>query len=377
MKKFYLICFAAIFGFIGSTLAQTHTAIFSGNWSDNSIWGPSGPPPNNCNNCTITINDGVDVSIDISFTMLGNSRLLIGSNGAFASSLTIPATSATSISAGHNIILSNGSGGNPTIKIISSLSSLRLTRGPGTTAIYDGVFSRNLPDQVYFKFVGLKPSLIAANGINIASNTPTIYGTSLPNAANPAPFIINSDGTLPVVLTGFNAVLNNLVVDLSWTTSAEINSDHFGIERSINASNWQTIGTVEASGFSSIAVNYSYVDKSPSDNANYYRLKIVDRDGKYKYSPIKVVNGKLTKGLNVFPNPANNFVNVTLGSDMGIGTTIRLINQFGQVLQEKKLSHAAGSTISLPVHNYPQGNYILQVTDEDGSRQTRKLLISR
>jgi hypothetical protein len=101
-------------------------------------------------------------------------------------------------------------------------------------------------------------------------------------------------------LVNFNAVLDNNVVNLSWTTAEEINSNHFAVERSADASHWQAIGTVTAKGFSSIAVNYSFIDESPSSGVNYYRLQIVDNDGKYKYSAVKVVRSSLTKD-SVFP----------------------------------------------------------------------------
>ncbi|MBS1598937.1 MAG: T9SS type A sorting domain-containing protein [Bacteroidetes bacterium] len=377
MKKFYAVCLAALFCFVQGVTAQTHNAIFSGNWSDNSIWGPSGPPPNNCNNCTTTINDGVDVTLDISFTMLGTSKVLIGSSGATASSLTITGTTAVNIAGGHNFILSNQAGGNPTVKIVSALSSLRVTISGPTVGKYDGVFTQNLPDLAYSKIVGIKPNLIGSDSTTVSQNLPPFYSTSLPNAANPAPFTLNSDGTLPVSLTSFNAVLNGDKVNLSWTTAQEINAGYFGVQHSNDGASWQDIGVVYAKGFSSTAVNYSYADESPSSNANYYRLLVMDRDGRYKYSPIKVVNGTSTKGLSVFPNPANNFVNVTLGIDMSTNTTIRLLNQFGQILQERKLTRAAGTTQTLPVQNYPQGNYILQITGENGSIETRKVLISR
>src|SRR5262249_28150347 len=140
--------------------AQNFTAIFSGNWSDNSIWGPSGIPSNPCTNCHITINDGVTVTLNISFKMLGTSVLRIGSARAFHSALTIPTTNSTSIFTGHNIILSQQSGGNPTVQVISAQSSLNVTVGPGTTGTYDGVFIQNPNDFAYFKIMGIGPLLI-------------------------------------------------------------------------------------------------------------------------------------------------------------------------------------------------------------------------
>ena len=190
------------------------------------------------------------------------------------------------------------------------------------------------------------------------------------------PGTLNSAGTLPVVLVDFNATLSDGAVDVSWTTEAEINSDHFNVQRSNDGTNWQTIGTVSAQGNSETAVNYSFTDKSPAASVNYYRLQSVDKDAKYSYSEIKAVRGSLIKGYSIFPNPARDNVYVTLSDAATSEITIRLINQRGQVLQEKILSNAAGTTVSLPVRNYAAGAYLLQVKTADGTQQTKKLIIN-
>ena len=80
---------------------------------------------------------------------------------------------------------------------------------------------------------------------------------------------------------------------------------------------------------------------------------MVDMDGKYGYSDIKVIRISLISGVSVFPNPASNFVNVSIGGSSS-ELTIRVMNLNGQVLQEKKVNSTSATTISLPVHNYPQ-----------------------
>jgi hypothetical protein len=368
MKKFYLLTAIAILSFGIAGFAQnTYNATNSGNWSSGSTWDISGVPSPICTNCTITINGGVTVTLDASVFFTGSTVLNIGSGPGLAK-LIIPLSPGTDFPSSYNIQLDAYS--TSTIKLKSSNASI-----DGSAAgKFDGIFT-----------VGELPSLPGHIGQQkIVGNAPSYFidGNSAPFNAQAiktltGPVSINAQGTLPFTLSSFEAVLTQAGVNLNWTTSSEINSDHFGIEKSTDASHWQTIGIVAAKGFSSIAVNYSFTDESPSGGVSYYRLQMVDQDGKYKYSPIKVINGNVSKGLSVFPNPASNFVNVTFGSDIGAGATLRLINQFGQVLQLKRVSNAAGTTISLPVNNYPQGNYILQVTQEDGSKQTRKLLISR
>jgi hypothetical protein len=81
--------------------------------------------------------------------------------------------------------------------------------------------------------------------------------------------------------------------------------------------------------------------------------------------------------VSVYPNPAHDYVNVTLGSTATGNTLIRLFNQSGQVLLERNLSNAGGTTVPLAVSSYPEGSYIIVVTGADGSRQINKLLITK
>jgi hypothetical protein len=197
------------------------------------------------------------------------------------------------------------------------------------------------------------------------------------NVSVSGPATLSGTGALPIVLGSFDAILGERGVSLSWTTLVEVNGDHFDVERSTDAAKWSNLGTVGAVGNSDKKVAYSYTDAAPTSGANYYRLKMVDKDGRYKYSPVKVVRGSLIKGFSVFPNPAKDYVNVTVSSDAAAELTLRLINQSGQVLQEKKFTHAAGTTVSLSVGNYPAGNYMLSISGNDGSRTVSKVLIAR
>jgi hypothetical protein len=192
-----------------------------------------------------------------------------------------------------------------------------------------------------------------------------------------SPFTLGSTSSgnpLPVVLVNFRAVLNNSAVDLSWTTEQETNSNYFDIQRSADGSSWSAIGSVTAQGNSATATNYSFIDNSPLSGVDYYRLKMVDKDGSFSYSSIKVVSMNSVAAFKVFPNPAKDFVNVTLGhiSDNGM---VRLINLNGQSVFTQTLNNASGSTITIPVHNLAEGTYMLQILGSDGSQQTGKIVI--
>jgi hypothetical protein len=107
-------------------------------------------------------------------------------------------------------------------------------------------------------------------------------------ADNPAHGLVTfSNFILPIELVSFTAIRNENNVNLQWKTAQEANSHHFQIERSTDGSNFISVGNVAASGNSSIPLTYNYTDVNTNPAGTvYYRLKLVDIDGSFKYSAI-------------------------------------------------------------------------------------------
>jgi hypothetical protein len=133
---------------------------------------------------------------------------------------------------------------------------------------------------------------------------------------------------LPINIKNFSvSKLNERSAKLNWTTSLEINSDYFGIERSKDGDNWENIGKVAAAGNSDSELKYEYIDnKLPLIRSNeqvfYYRLRLTDLDGQFKYSDVRGINfGKSFAGLvTIYPNPTAERINVDIsGMDLDAG----------------------------------------------------------
>jgi type IX secretion system substrate protein len=384
MKQIYpfAILTLALASLTGTISAQTYsggsyTAVRNGKWhtpSGPNVWDPNGEPPSTCNNCLITINTGTSVTLNTSVTLAGSSLLQIGTDASAATELLIPASvspAGTAWNNSNNVIVTNdGSSPANQIQLANSSAFINATSADNS---FDGIFTTfsNTP-TIYFKQVG--------NGPSAYSGTAVINQGSINRNSLTGPVTLSGNGTLPIVLSAFDAVLNNSVVDLTWTTDMEINSDHFTIERSTNAgTSWSPIGTVSAQGFSSLPVNYSFTDGSPVSGADQYRLESVDRDGKFTYSDIKVVRVGVISKVTVFPNPARDNVNITLGEgNASFSGSVRILSLSGQLLAEKIVSNTAGgSTISMSVGGYTPGNYLVLVTGSDGTQQVTKLSVSR
>jgi Secretion system C-terminal sorting domain len=182
-------------------------------------------------------------------------------------------------------------------------------------------------------------------------------------------------GTLPVVLTSFNANLTTgKKVAISWTTQQEVNADFFDVEKSADGLNWKSIGTVKAAGYSSSPRSYSYIDNNPFKGSNFYRVRINDLDGKFGFTPVKNVRLDEAGRISLYPNPSTDVLNISLGELPLSDWSISLFNSQGQILIQKKFSKNT-TIVSLPVNSYATGNYILKIADGN-SIQSNKIIIN-
>ncbi|HMF70364.1 MAG TPA: T9SS type A sorting domain-containing protein [Flavitalea sp.] len=201
-----------------------------------------------------------------------------------------------------------------------------------------------------------------------ACSAPIVYG---PIAITPTG--LGSTLILPVVITDFGVVNNNNIVNISWSTQQESNSAYFSIERSVDGINWNQIGQVKAKGNSAVVVKYSFSDLTPVNGAAHYRLKMVDLDNKIAYSDVKSIRSSAIASVKVYPNPATDYVNITLDAKAG-NSTIKLINQSGQIISEKFVSANSG-VVTMPLKQYQDGTYVIRISDDKGSNQAIKLMV--
>lgn len=117
-------------------------------------------------------------------------------------------------------------------------------------------------------------------------------------------FARNNFTALPVTLISFTAAKQNNKVQLNWKTENEINFSRFDVEKSSDAVSFNNLSTVASANRP--VNNYTTIDASPVKGMNYYRLKMVDTDGAYKYSDIAKINFDGKSTLTLWPNPASN-----------------------------------------------------------------------
>lgn len=119
---------------------------------------------------------------------------------------------------------------------------------------------------------------------------------------------------LPIKLTTFNAVGLKNSVNLSWLTFADQTGGSFGVERSIDGSNFENISTINVNNLGNSS--YEMTDRNlPAVKTLYYRLKIINADGRFEYSIIQKVQLRDVK-LTVSPNPASNEILVNASENI-------------------------------------------------------------
>ncbi len=177
--------------------------------------------------------------------------------------------------------------------------------------------------------------------------------------------------TLPVNLVEFTGNKHDLTVELGWTTVSEDNFSHYELERSTDGIRYTTLAMVFAKG--EPRNNYGYTDRHPYMGVNYYRLKMIDKNGQFKYSQVVTASfdQKLPADVVVAPNPVKGSqIHVKL---IGLSTGVyrmELHNSAGQLLQASSLrvtQFEQFETITRP-GNTPSGIYWLNVYDDTNTR---------
>lgn len=117
---------------------------------------------------------------------------------------------------------------------------------------------------------------------------------------------------IPVTLVNLTVGQEENKVNLQWSTTSETNNAGFEVQFSEDGRNWTTLGFVKAStidGNSEDRNVYSFLHLSPVFGQNYYRLKQIDHDDTFAYSPIRALKVSISHLL-VWPNPSSSHIKV-------------------------------------------------------------------
>lgn len=206
--------------------------------------------------------------------------------------------------------------------------------------------------------------------VAIQQDALTYSDNNITNDASAARVTVASNA-LPVTLTKFDVIKEAQTSLLSWSTTEEFNSDHFNVEHSLNAKNWNSIGTVKSKGESKVLEKYSFTHEEPVEGENLYRLKMVDQDGSFAYSRIVSVTFGEGAGAQIYPNPASDYLLIKSAEWKSV-SKLKIISLNGQNVFE-----AAGKTLTnqIDIRKIDPGVYLLEITRVNGQKDLKKFVV--
>lgn len=173
----------------------------------------------------------------------------------------------------------------------------------------------------------------------------------------------------------FNARLTSTkTVKVDWDAVNESNLSSYFIEKSTNNVDWAILKAVaprQASGL----IHYEETDPDPSKGISYYRIKMLEKDGKLKVSSAKKIDNKISRlNMLVAPNPTHGNTVLYISSDKNLTAVMEIINEQGFTLRSEKLIVREGTnSVNLPVSALASGRYIIRIVT--GSKSYSKSLI--
>jgi len=214
-------------------------------------------------------------------------------------------------------------------------------------------------------------SLVDASGYNTTiTGSFTNLATAATNTAFRGIAFAPTATALPVNLSSFSASLVNSQPQLNWGTSNETNFDYFGVEKSIDAKNFAEIAKV-ASNKASNGSTYQYTDINKTLSTQFYRLKLVDNDGTFKYSSVVAVNAKPAISLALFPNPVTNTIILSHPKAIA-GAAVSITSIDGKILATQNVQTGATQT-SIDATKLVKGNYVVSFVN-NGVASTTQLI---
>ena len=226
--------------------------------------------------------------------------------------------------------------------------------------------------KLYHRSTNVGGTWAEIGGANSANNTTKQINFDVPTNTSFSEFIIGSTiSPLPITLITFNgeriekAGERTEEVKLTWATASEVNNKGFEVQVSEDAQNYKAIAFIEGRGNSTTVSSYRLAVSNSNDG--YYRLKQLDFDGKFSYSPIVFVEG--IEFLKVYPNPNNGTFKVVCGTQ----TTADKLDLPARLLNAQGVEVWRGIQTEVKT-NLPAGMYFLHTTVAGKNRVTKVII---
>jgi len=199
---------------------------------------------------------------------------------------------------------------------------------------------------------------------------------------DPTPAVYTVVWLVPLPAEGLiaSANPNDDNVLIKWSTVSEHNTAYFEVERSVDNNSFARTGAqVQAGGDSERPSYYQLNDNIAgltSSDVIYYRVKLVDQDGKVTYSNIVAVRISRKPGVTVWPNPFHSEVTVSVTTEKETTIDIALIDVNGKLLKKatQQVPRGISKIILRDLQQLPGGVYLVEITDKMAGTTYQKLI---
>ena len=178
---------------------------------------------------------------------------------------------------------------------------------------------------------------------------------------------------LPITFLPLTVTKKNTLAMLHWATLAEQNNDYFEVQRSTDGSNFISITNLTSKGNSAAKIEYEFTDNAPLKGLNYYRIKQVDKSGKFTYGNVVSINFTTNNNtLKLYPNPAKEIVTFSFyAKEQGLFVA-NIINAKGVVVKAINLYATYGdNNKQINLAGLSKGNYTIVLKNNNQTISSR------
>ena len=246
--------------------------------------------------------------------------------------------------------------------------------------IWDDI-GRLKADKVFWKGLSMTNSSSSQN--DAANAVFTMSGTlgytnserqAIHTRYTAAGYTLPSFSPLPVKMLSFSAEKQNSSVLVKWSVANETQGNIYTIEKSADGSNFTSMQQFNAIANNRVN-NYTATDDQPFAGINYYRLKETSLSGQVTYSYIIAINFNKKQLLEVYPNPARDFVKISCSGLKG-NTVLAVTDINGKIVMQKTFNNITALTDMIDVSGFSAGIYQVSVMN-NGNVVNKKMTITK
>ncbi|MEW5799904.1 MAG: LamG-like jellyroll fold domain-containing protein [Bacteroidota bacterium] len=322
----------------------------------------------------LSTTDAFDASVDITATQINSAPD------------SLPTASSTVLNDRYWIINAFGSPGTFSTSLAFVVPSTFTNSGTAGASSYKLYKRSSTSDGTW--------DLVVNGAARIAADT-----VVFDNVTSFSQFTIGTDDPLPVELVSLSISSQHLNAELKWKTASEVNNAGWEVqrseirsemsvevshsERSEESSTWAKVRFVEGNGTTNAPKEYSFIDRVQKAGKYLYRLKQIDRDGKFSYSQeVEVTVGSVPKVFALeqnYPNPFN--PTTTIGFTLQVSglTTLKIYDAIGRevaTLVNENLEAGVYHQKTFDAGNLSSGIYFARL-QANGKQMMKKMLVMK